>query len=307
MKRGLLLVLVLALGVVGGCRRPARNQTAGKPQVVVSILPLKSLAERVGDGRVSVSVLVPPGVSPHTFEPRPQDVEMLQHARLVVFVGLGLEHPWGERLLKSAGVPPEAVVYLARGITPTPDSNPHVWLSPRNGRRMVQNLAEALARTDPSHADLYRTRAQAVIRALDSLDAVYRERFSRLQQRAFVATHAAWVYLARDYGLDQAAVLQHKPGEEPSARQVAEILRVMRQRGIRVIVVEPQLPEKAAWVLARETGARIVRLDPLGVATGHTDYLDLLAYNLETLWKALAGEGSPEPADTTAGKEADHG
>ena len=81
----------------------------------------------------------------------------------------------------------------------------------------------------------------------------------------------------------------------------------MRQRGIRVIVVEPQLPEKAARVLARETGARIVRLDPLGVATGHTDYLDLLAYNLETLWKALAGEGSPEPADTTAGKEADHG
>ncbi len=280
--------LLLALGALGlGCSTP-KQSAQGKLRVVVSIYPLKSLVEQVGDDQVAVTVLVPPGTSPHTFEPRPRDVLALQKADLVVFVGMGLEHPWGERLVESAGTKPEALVELARGVVPTPDSNPHVWLSPRNGIVMVQNLVAALARRDPAHADLYRARGDSLIHALDSLDQRYRQRFAQLKHRAFVATHAAWVYLARDYGLDLVAVVQQKPGEEPSARQVAEILQKMRQHGVRVVAVEPQLPEKAAQVLAAETGARIVRLDPLGIATGHTDYLDLLAYNLETLWRALA-------------------
>ncbi len=281
-------ILVLMLAMPGsGCRRSTPGVRRGRLQVVVSILPLKSMVERVADGRARVTVLVPPGASPHTFEPRPEAVKALARADLVVFVGMGLEDPWGYRLVQSAGKDPGQVVELARGAVPTPDSNPHVWLSPKNGQVMVRNLAEALARRDPAHAAEYRARADSLVEALDSLYTVYRERFATLPHRAFVATHAAWAYLARDFGLQQAAVLQRKPGEEPSARQVAEILQRMKQQGVEVVVVEPQLPEKAARTLAQETGARIVRLDPLGVASGHTDYLDLLAYDLETLYQAL--------------------
>ncbi len=287
MKRPRIFALLLGLGMLAGCSSPPPRSGSQGLRVVVSILPLKSLVERVGGPRMAVTVLVPPGASPHTYEPRPEDVKALAKADLVVFVGLKLEYPWGNRLLQAADKDTSQVVYLARGIPPSPDSNPHVWLSPKNGIQMVRNLVAALARRDPTHAAEYRSRGDSLIQALDSLHQVYLERFSKLRQRSFVATHAAWVYLARDYGLDLVAVLQTKPGEEPSARHVAEILKTMRQKHIRVIVVEPQLPEKAAQTLARESGARLVRLDPLGVATGHTDYLDLLAYNLETLWKAL--------------------
>ncbi len=281
-------VAVLLGGLVLlGCQESGQKKPQGRLRVAVSILPLKSLVERVGDHRVQVTVLVPPGASPHTFEPRPEDVKALAQADLVVFVGMGLEDPWGYRLVESAGKDPSQVVELARGITPTPDSNPHVWLSPKNGRILVQNLVAALSQRDPAHAQEYQARGDTLIQALDSLHQVYLQRFSSLKHRAFVATHAAWSYLARDYGLEQVAVLQKKPGAEPSARQVAEIVRLMRQRNVRVVIVEPQLPEKAAQTLASETGAQVIRLDPLGVATGHTDYLDLLAYDLETLWKAL--------------------
>ena len=258
--------------------------------VAASILPLADFTRQVGGERIRLETLIPPGASPHTYEPTPAQLKFLSRARVLVLNGVGLEF-WADKVIAAVDNPNLVVVRTADGLKilagepGEPGGNPHLWLSPREVIHQVEMIRDALVRADPPGSDAYRANAARYVAALRAFDAEIRATVATFSQRKFIAFHAAWAYFARDYGLEQAAVIESTPGREPSPAEVAKIIRTARAIKAKAIFAEPQFPASAARAIAEESGAAVLLLDPLGKPPG--SYLDLMRANLAQISKAL--------------------
>ncbi len=265
-------------------------------RVAATIFPVGDLVRQVGGGRVDVRVLLPPGASPHTFEPSPSQAGDLAGAVLLVQVGAGLE-PWAGRMAAATGGRAR-VLTLADGIQliagdgdhdrhDHASGNPHVWLDPVLVMGMTGRIADTLADIDPPGAAAYRSNAAAFRARLSDLDADIKRTVDTFRIRSFVSFHAAWDYFARRYGLRSAGTIEESPGREPSPRQLAAIVAEIRRLGIPAVLAEPQLNPKPAEVIAREAGVRVVLVDPEGGLPGRTTYINLMRWNLVRMAEAM--------------------
>lgn len=283
----------------------------GRIPVTASIVPLADFCRQIGGELVDVQVLVPPGASPHTFEPPPSVVARASRARLFLFIGEGLE-PWAARLaksLKKGSVALEAArgLPLIRGI-PARESresehpadkhahshqgaNPHVWLDPLLAKEICRKIATALIQLDPANKILYEENLRNYLDKLKALHEEILQRVSGFRIRKYVCFHPAYVYFSRRYGLEEAGVIELSPGREPSPRHLRNLVEQIREQGIQVVFAEPQLNPRVAEVIAREAGVRVAMLDPLGGRAPYgSDYLALMRYNLEVMAESM-GEG----------------
>ncbi len=259
-------------------------------RVVASIFPIADIARQVGGDLVQVSVLLPSGASPHTFDPSPREMRMLSEADAFFAIGLGLEH-WagdlvhataaGERLfVVSEGIP------LLGGDPP----NPHVWLDPLGAKVIAATIARAYSTLLPKRQAVIAAREQRYLAELDDLHAWILSRTTSLTTRRFLAFHPAWVYLAERYGLEQVAVVEEFPGKEPSPRYLARLVKLVRDSAVSALFVEPQLNPRAAEALAREAGIGVAVIDPLGGEglPGRDSYVALMRWNCEAIVGALS-------------------
>lgn len=309
----LLMLLVTAVSAVG-CRHPVPVQGTGpqggaqaeRIRVVATIFPLADVARNVGGDAVEVTCLLPPGTSPHTFEPRPGEVQAVSRAHIFLSVGAGLDD-WAAKLAEAA---PGAVrVVATRGmklLAPAEHGHgggggsdgregaagdPHVWLDPLVVRDVIAPaICEALATVDPARAGTYRGNLDRYQEELSTLDREIRDRVACFRHRQIVTFHPAWAYFARQYGLEQVAVLVESPGKEPPARWLGEVADTMKRLGIDVVFAEPQFNPALAEAVARELGGTVRFLDPLGGEgiPGRDSYLALMRYNLGVLAETLA-------------------
>ncbi|MCX7731903.1 MAG: metal ABC transporter substrate-binding protein [candidate division WOR-3 bacterium] len=296
MRTGSIVLLSgLIILLAGSCRRQDRTEI----NVVTTIPVTADWVHQVGGERVKVVSLLKGQEDPHSYEPGPQAVEILARAQLVVRVGLGFD-AWLDGLIANAGNPKLKALTLAEGIEPVEDKgehhvhgvheagNPHIWLDPEVAKSGVMRIATLLGTIDPAHRPEYQRRAEEYCGHLDSVSAVFRGLVAELNNRRFIALHNSWPYFCRAFGLEMAAAVEPLPGQEPSARSLAELIRLMRQDSVRVIVIEPQHNPDLARVLARETGAQVVTLSQFnGVLPGTDTYLKLLDYNVRTLVSVL--------------------
>ncbi len=290
----LLLSLLTACGGTASVPSPEADVAGGATQgtllVVASIAPLADFARHVGGERVQVDLMVPPGASPHTYEPTPAQLRTLSRARLLVLNGVGLEF-WADDVVKAVDNPDLVVVQTAEGLEIVQGDehgggNPHVWLDPLNAIHQVERIRDALIQVDPEGEAVYRANADRYIAELKALDQEIRETVATFSSRKFIAFHAAWIYFARRYGLEQAAVVERSPGKEPSPAEIAEVVQTAKAIGAKAIFAEPQFPTKAAQVIAAESGAQVLLLNPLGLPPDY-DYLEMMRYNLGEMAKAL--------------------
>lgn len=267
--------------------------------VVVPVAPLAEIVQAVGGSHVSITILVPPGASLHTYEPKPMQMAAVAQARLYCSVGDVFDAVWVPRF-RSAN-PQIAVLELWSGIERIPMTahhddhaedhdhhddahpggmpDPHIWLDPMLVARMSEKVRDALSTLDPEHAGEFRHNQHAYQQRLIQVDASIRTLLAPIPEdrRAFLVFHPAWGYFARAYGLRQIPIEVH--GKEPSPRQLAATVRTARATGAQVIFVQPQISTKAAQSVAREIGGTIATLDPLAP--------DLSA-NLERAARAIA-------------------
>jgi len=264
-------------------------------KVVASIFPVGDMIKEVGGDRVAVQVLLPPGASPHVFEPTPGTAKELSQAGLFFEIGAGLDF-WAEKLVK--GVKPNIrVVVLSNGMKLLREegehghergaANPHVWLDPVLAMEMVKKIEKVLAETDPGGAEIYRKRGAGYIAKLKILDAEIRKTVSTFAIKSFISFHPAWDYFALRYGLKDAGVIEESPGAEPSPRKLESIVKAIRRYHIRAVFAEPQLNPKVADVIAHEAGVKVVMLDPIGGLPGRETYLGLMSYNLQQMKNAM--------------------
>lgn len=283
----MVLLLIFSPGVLPASAQPMK--------IVASIYPVGDMVKEVGGNRVEVLVLLPPGASPHAFEPTVKMALELSRARIFFAVGAGLDF-WGEKLARGAGGNLRVVV-LSEGMTLMHEENehghehgpfnPHVWLDPLFSIELVKKVEKALIAADPQGAETYRKRSADYAAKLRALDAEIARTVSTFRIKNFVSFHPAWDYFARRYGLKSVGVIEESPGKEPTPKKLQAIVRAIRNYHIRAVFAEPQLNPKAAEVIAHEAGVKVVMLDPEGGLPGRETYLGLMQYNLRQMKEAM--------------------
>lgn len=304
--------------LLGSALRPAA--AADRPlRVVASFSILADLAAQVAGPVAEVSALVGPDADAHVFQPSPADVRRLAQADLVIVNGLGFEG-WMTRLIGSAGYR-GPVLTCSDGLKPraapveagqdhaghadahghgaaqsgggAPD--PHAWQDIANARHYVARIRDALVTARPAQAELLRRRAAAYDAELAALDRRIRADFAALapQQRRVVSSHDAFGYFAAAYGLEFLAAQSWNTDSEPSAADIARLIRQIRRQQIRAVFVENVSDARMVQRIARETGAVVggtLHSDALSAPGGVADsYLKMMSHNAATLLAGLRG------------------
>ena len=289
----------ILLAMCACAEAPARSE---RRVAAASIAPLADLVARVAGDGWTVRVIVPPGRSPHVFEPTPGEVRRIANASLIVTVGAGYDEWAGSLARASAST---AVVHDAGasvGVTAWPRGaeeaegvlghDPHWWLSPPLAARALPPLAERLAALDPAGAAGYRARADETRASLAALDTRLAALLAPVRGRAFLSAHAAWAYFADRYGLRPVGSIEPVPGREPSPRALLDLIRAARGERLGTLFTEPQFPESSARIVAKEAGVGVLELDPIGGVPGRRTYEELLLFDARAFRQGL-GEEKP--------------
>jgi len=293
-RSGLLSALILCLTLFS-CQQPGDNASrpaSEKLRVLTTIAPLYSFTKNIAGDAAVVENLLPAGAGPHEYSLRPGDARKVADADVIIKNGVDLE-TWLDKLLSSAGEMPSAagrssvVTDTSVGVEII-SNDPHIWLSPKNAVIQVKNIRDALMKADPANSSVYERNAFEYIKRLELLDNEIKSGIMTFKSRKFVSFHSAFVYLARDYGLTQAAVIQEMPETEPSAGHIADVIKIIRAEGIKSIFSQPGTSHKITGSLAGDLGLRVYSLDTLetGGLSGQW-YEERMRADLEVLRKAL--------------------
>jgi zinc/manganese transport system substrate-binding protein len=294
--RRMLLALALALAAT-----PAH---AAEPlQVVASFSILGDMVEQLGAGHVTVATLVGPDGDAHVFEPTPADAKALQGADLVVINGLGLEG-WLPRLIQASGYR-GPLVLASQGIHPRTMqedgktiTDPHAWQDLRNGETYAANITAALAAADPTDAADFTAAGERYRAKLAGLDQKVRQEIEAVPQaaRRVITSHDAFGYFAAAYGIDFIAPVGFSTEAEPSAGDLARIVRQMRATGVKALFLENMTDPRLIEQLAREADATIggnLYADALSPPNGPAPtYIAMFENNVPKLVAAMSGQGS---------------
>lgn len=286
---------ILTLAALTACSAPASTPTDDEVNVVATTSLIGDVARQIGGSRVTVRALLPIGVDPHAYEPRPQDMAALTEADLVLVNGFGLEEAL-QPLLENA----KNVVVVSDGIRPLPFAeeegglDPHVWQDPNNVIVWARNIADAFAQADPAHADEYAANAEKYIAELTALDAWIREQVGQIppSNRKLVTEHATFGYFAARYGFEQigAVIPSVSTGASPSAQELAMLEDAIRTGGVKAVFVGSTVNPDLSRRVAEDTGIRLVFLftDSLSPPGGGAEtYLEMMRYNVNAMVEAL--------------------
>jgi len=284
---------------------PASNATSAtptaeayhKPVIVVTTYFLEDFARQVAGDGATVLNLLPDGTNPHTYEPSPKDLELINSADIFVFNGAGLE-PYAERVAKTL---PQSVriVEASAGLklVEAEDKDhgfydPHVWLNPMMAKMEILLIKNALLSEDSKNAGYYQARVSDYYTQLDELDIYIENKTANLTHRKYVGFHPAFTYFNARYNLTYAAVIEEFAGDEPSAQEMATIVDTARSTNITTIFAEPFLDPRAAQAIAKEINGTVLTLNPLHTLTvkdraAGKDYVSVMKENADTLAKVL--------------------
>ncbi|WP_071515624.1 zinc ABC transporter substrate-binding protein [Geitlerinema sp. PCC 9228] len=251
-------------------------------QIAVSILPQKYFVKRIGGDTTNVTVMVPPDASPATYEPKPNQLQSLSQAAVYFRIGVPFENAWMEKM--TAANTDMSVVDTRQGIDLRPmnahhhhnghhhhtnnggaesmeNPDPHIWLSPQRVKVQAQTIYETLAKMNPENRNTYKENLDEFLADIEELDGYIQEKLSGLENRKFMVFHPSWGYFAADYNLEMIPI--EVGGQEPSASEMAALVKTAKQENIKVVFAQPQFNTKDAQTIAQEINGQVVSLDPL--------------------------------------------
>ena len=266
--------------------------------VVATFSILGDMVRQVGGDRVRVTTLVGPDGDAHVYQPTPADVRSVAGARLLVVNGLGFEG-WIDRLTEASGYKGR-VVTATTGVKPLwigenghREIDPHAWQSLANARIYVRNITGGLAAVDPAGTGIYSRNAARYMEEIDAVEAQVREAIDSLpvERRMVVTSHDAFGYLSAAYGIEFHAPVGFSTESEPSAGDVARLIRQINREKIRAVFIDNISDRRLLDQIVRETGARIggtLYSDALSTAGGPAGtHLGMMLHNIRTLVAAL--------------------
>jgi zinc/manganese transport system substrate-binding protein len=294
--------VVAFIAAVVALALPGQSIAAGELKVVASFSILADLVKQVGGDHVDVTAIVGPDGDAHVFQPSPIDAKAVAGAQLVVINGLGLEG-WMARLIQSSGTRAPVVV-ASKGVRPLQGqsegqgggkgkADPHAWQSIANVKTYVMNIRDGLMAADSSANADFETNAKSYLAKLDQLETEVKAAIASipLENRKIITTHDAFGYFGRAYGMSFIAPQGVSTETEPSARDVAKIIRQIKAQHIPAVFLENISDERLMQQIARETGAKIgdkLYSDALSKAgQGADTYIGMMQNNIAAFSKVL--------------------
>ncbi|MDY2789001.1 MAG: zinc ABC transporter substrate-binding protein [Atopobium sp.] len=279
---------------------PAASSDA-KKTVYTTFFPVYDLTKRIVGDKMDVKMIIKGNQEPHDFELQAADMASITKADLIVYNGAGMESFIND--LKTSAKNDDKFLDLSQGLTLLQNKdavtgdhssvNPHTWLSIKNALVELDTLYKKVVAIDPQNADYYKQNFEKATAQFKELDKKFEETLSKVSQseKYFVVSHAAFNYLAHDYGLKQVAVTGISPEDEPSAAQLATIADFVKQHKISTIFFEGKATPKVAETLAKNTGtktATLYTMESLTEEEQQMGYLKLMEHNLNELVKSFS-------------------
>lgn len=289
-NRGSILLLVVVLSLFPQVIFSAQK----KLNVFVSILPQAEFARAIGASKLNVSVMVPKGATPHTYEPTPRQIKELSKADIYIKMGSPIEFEvsWLPKLIKMN--PDMALVDMSEGVSLIRDNpghshskkgkdnsgiDPHYWLSPTRMIRAVKNIRKGFVSADPGNRPYYEQNCRAYQSELKNISKEIRSILSGHKGKKFLVYHPSFSYFAEEFDLVQVPI--EKGGQAPKARAMIELVELAKRENIRAIIVSPEFSSKSAAVIADQIKAKVKMID---ILSGH------YAQTLLELARAIASQ-----------------
>lgn len=271
--------------------------------VLASFHPLYEFTKEIGKEKIQVSTIIPSGIEPHDWEPTIQDLQKMQQADMIIINGAGFEK-WLEDFVTSN--PNAVIVDTSNGIELIESSNirenekqldeehdtefnkdPHIWLDPVLAKKQVENIASALVKLDPKNAEYYNKNADAYNAKLNMFDNKIRTDISMCDKKDFIAFHNAFAYFAKEYDLNQHAIIGVNPQAEPTAATLQKIIENAKSLDLNIIFTEEAVNPRISEVLANEIGGKVLVLSPIEIPDENKDYVSRMEQNLANLKEEL--------------------
>lgn len=329
MKKVIIFSLIIFLATfIAACG--VNSKSNGEPKnsdaltVYTTVYPLTYFTKRIGGNLVNVKSVYTVGANEHTFDPTQKDMMALADADLFFYIGLGLEG-FVDNAKKTLANEDVTMIATADAVSDeelavseihedehvneeesTEDEHeeeshdahghgeidPHLWISPQISVNLASSIKEALINKDPENEATYNKNYAALVNELNKLDADFKEMSDASDNKTFFVSHAAFGYLAGTYGLEQVAVAGLNSQDEPSQKELTELVELAKTKNIKTILFEQNVSSKLSKVIQTEVGANALTLHNLGVLTAqdidnNETYFTLMEQNLETLKKAL--------------------
>jgi zinc transport system substrate-binding protein len=260
-----LAVAVVVMGLSGCSANPPSADQSSQIPISVSIEPQKYFVEKIGGDNVAVNVMISPGVDPHTYEPKPEQLKQLSKTQAYFTVGVSLEDAWKDRL--QSVNPKMLVVDTSKGVEKLPleehehehgSLDPHIWLSPKRVKLQAETIYQTLVQIDPQNQAKYQANLEGFIQEIKTLDQDIQENLKNVQSRKFIVFHPEWGYFAKDYGLEMISI--EVEGNEPSASELADLIKSAKTEKIKVIFAQPEFSTKSSQTIAKEIDGQVMTI-----------------------------------------------
>lgn len=254
-----------------------------KPNVIVSIAPQKTFVQKIAKDMVDVTVMVPAGSSPHSYEPKPSQMISLSNADIYFSIGVEFEKAWLPKFRSQN--PTLSFVNISSNIAKIPmqsaqhheasheeehhhesdehsSLDPHTWVAPKNVAIMAQSIYENLSKISPENREAYRANLNSFLKEIEATDTKIKELLHKLpKDTKFMVFHPSWGYFATQYGLTQVAL--EVEGKSPKMKELIEIIEEAKEERVRVIFTQPEFSDKSAKIIAKEAGIKVEKISPL--------------------------------------------
>lgn len=297
------MLIALSGVLMTSCGR-APDEAVGEVHFVATIQPVYLIARELTEGRATMSRLLDPGASPHTYDPRPSDVRSAERATALLHVSADIDGwaaglPSREKVALLPLIPPALRIHFDGDGHVCPhdhghdhghghaDEDGHFWTDPVVIGALLGPLAEELGRLDPEGREHYLANAQRMEARLSELHEELATLLGPIKGSRCILFHPSFNYMFERYGIEVSAVLEPSPGQEASPAWLRDIIRKVEPEAVKAIFTEPQLSRRPAEVLAEASGLPLFEIDPIGVHEDLAVIDDLLLHNARVLREAL--------------------
>lgn len=277
-------ILLLSTICLSGCSNEAKKEAVKEKTVIaVSIVPEQTFVKAVCGDLVDVVTLVPPGSSPGNYEPTAKEMERFSDASLYFSIGVPTEEA---NILPNVGdvkvislKDEVASVYQDRTFE-SGQRDPHIWLSPKRVKVMIETIANEMSELDPKNKETYEKNASDYIAKLDEVDQEIKDALAGVESKKFIVYHPAFGYIADDYGLQMYAL--EEEGKEATAQHLQDMIDLAKKENIKVIFYQEEIDSSQSEAFAEEIGGKTIQLSPLT-----EDYIDNLKKMAKTMAEAM--------------------
>jgi len=253
-----------------------------KQELTVSILPQKFFVEKIVGDKMRVNVMVKPGSSPATYEPKTSQMKLLSKSQIYFSIGVPFEKAWLNRFKNSnkdmliadtsKGIKKVKMVAhhhedeeehdgMEHGNDEEHGLDPHIWLEPSLVKIQAKNIYDALVQVDKENIDYYKSNLDKFLKQLDSLDEKIKKVLKNYENKAFMVFHPSWGYFARRYHLEQISI--EIEGKEPKPGQLVELVKKAKEHNIKIVFVSPQFSQSGAKTISNSINGTVSSIDPL--------------------------------------------